>query len=391
MKLAPLFHRSLLIGLVCITSGSSSTGNISHPETAGGVRNLAPRPLYILGADLSSVPERLDQGAVFVDVDGIEKDLLDLLKNHGFNSIRLRTFVDPLARFGYASDEGEWCSGKAEAYNDKEHVVAYAKQVKAAGMSLLLDIHYSDTWADPQKQVIPQAWRAASTVEELAGKVKAYTNDLVQALADADARPDMVQVGNEITPGFLIHVPTAETDCFGNNSAVNPGVNGSTADWDAFATLLGAGIDAVREVDPGIRIMLHIENLEDPDGIVAWVENVRQREIRFDILGLSAYQKWQGPSRKWRGTMRMLATRFPDLCFLIVEYNPKPELVNETMLELPDNRGLGTYFWEPLQSGAWGQSIFRQRGNTYTAKKADFAIFDRLSDRVFHSNTDHGE
>jgi len=379
----------VLITSLSLTAAVGTSGTYGDSSAPGstGTRVTAPRQSYILGADISSAPERIDDGAVFVDTDGIQKNLLELLQNHGFNYVRLRTFVDPMARYGYASAEGEWCSGKAQAYCDTKHTVAFARQVKAAGMGLLLDLHYSDTWADPQKQVIPESWRSLSSAQELAAQVKAYTSDVVQALCDANACPDMVQVGNEITPGFLIHVPTAATDCFGNNSVVNTALNGSTKDWDTFATLLRAGIAGVREVDGSIRIMLHIENTEDPDGIIAWVHNAQQRDVQFDILGLSAYVKWQGPSRKWRSTMQRLATELPDLAFSIVEYNPKPLLVNEIMLELPDERGLGTFVWEPLQSGAWGKALFTDHGSTFTAKKAAFAVFDQLRDDIGLSAT----
>ena len=116
---------------------------------------------FILGADISSVAEQEDRGVVFVDTDGEQKDLFTLLKNHGFNYIRLRTFVEPLNDYGYASDDA--CPGKAEAYNDRDHIVQLARRVRDAGMGLLLDFHYSDTWADPGKQVIPEAWRGAGS------------------------------------------------------------------------------------------------------------------------------------------------------------------------------------------------------------------------------------
>src|SRR5690606_32017909 len=112
-------------------------------------------PSFILGADISSIPEAIDNGATYVDTDGATKSILELLKNHGFNFIRLRTFVDPGAQYGYAYGTGGSCQ-KAETYNDKDHLVAFAQQVKAAGMGLLVDFHYSDTWADPGKQIIPE-------------------------------------------------------------------------------------------------------------------------------------------------------------------------------------------------------------------------------------------
>jgi len=331
---------------------------------------------YIVGADISSLPERIDNGAVFVDTDGREKGIVELLASHGFNYVRLRTFVDPLADYGYASDDG--CRGKSEPYNDKDHVVAFARQVKAAGLGLLLDFHYSDTWADPGKQVIPRAWRDAGSVEALARSVREYTTGVMQALAAADALPDMVQIGNEITPGLLIHVPTAATDCFGSNSVLNPAVNGSARNWDNLALLLGAGIDAVRSVHADARIMLHIENTEDPDAIEAWVRNARSRGLAFDVLGLSAYERWQGPAREWPATFARLHASFPDLDLSIVEYGGHPGLVNEIMRGLPDDRGIGTFVWEPIPGGG-DNALFERDGDRFLARADGFAPFEAIA------------
>jgi arabinogalactan endo-1,4-beta-galactosidase len=332
---------------------------------------------YILGADISGAPEQVDRGMSFVDTDGETKDLLELLAAHGFNMIRLRTFVDPGAAYGYASDAGD-CQAKAEAYTDLAHTVAFAQRIKAAGFGLLLDLHYSDTWADPGKQVIPEAWRGDATVEALAAHVSSYTSDVLTALIEADASPDMVQVGNEITPGMLIHVPSADTDCYGNNSTTNAAVNGSTSHWDDLAQLLSAGINAVREVDPRIQVMLHIENLDSPQGVVSWVNSARDRGVDFDVLGLSAYEAFQGPSSSWQGTFEMLAETFPELKFAVAEYNPQRRLLNDIVRGLPESRGVGTFFWEPTQSGSWGDALFDFSGNQATAREADFAEYDQI-------------
>lgn len=331
---------------------------------------------FILGADISSVPESTDWGSVFEDTDGAEKSMVELLKSHGFNYVRLRTFVDPTAEYGYASGNG--CEAKMAAYNDSDHTIEFAREVKAAGMGLLLDFHYSDTWADPGKQVIPEAWRGATSVAELAQHVEEYTLDVLGRMVAAGARPDMVQVGNEITPGMLIHVPTASSDCYGNMSVVNPVVNGSAQSWDNLATLLRAGIGAVRQVDADMLVMLHIENLESTAGVADWVSNAQDRGVSFDVLGLSAYEAFQGPASAWRGNLQTLAAQFPELSFAIAEYNPQRRLLNDLMRELPEGRGLGTFFWEPTQSGSWGAALFDWQGNRAVARAEDFAEYDRL-------------
>lgn len=356
-------------------SNSDSDGHNTIDDLGN---NIGRRNPYILGADVSSLAEYVDNGAVFIDTDGVEKPMLTLLKNHGFNYIRLRTFVDPLADYGYATGFGEWCEPKSAAYNDKAHVIEMAQQVKAAGMKLLLDFHYSDTWADPSKQVIPHVWRSINNIEDLATAVKRYTVDVLTDMKNAGVLPDMVQVGNEITPGMLIHIPTDDTDCFGNQSVVNQNVNGGASNWGNLSKLLKAGINGVKTVNDQILVMLHIENTGDKERVINWVNNASENNIDFDVLGLSAYEKWQGPSTEWKGTLDLLADTYPALVFSIVEYNPRPKLLNDIMFNLPDERGLGTFFWEPLLSGPWGQSLFNQNGNIYTANPENFNIFDDM-------------
>jgi len=204
---------------------------------------------YMVGMDISSIPELRDFGSQFKDTDGTVKSILDIIKNHGVNTIRLRTFVEPWAQYGYASADG--CTKKAEPYNDQAHLVEFAREIKAAGLALLVDIHYSDTWTDPSKQIIPQAWRHITTLSGLAEQVRTYTRNLVSALDQAGARPEMVQVGNESTPGMLVHIPTADSTCWGDNVVENS-INGSSSNWDNLAVLLKAGIQGVNDVSASV-------------------------------------------------------------------------------------------------------------------------------------------
>lgn len=367
-------------------AGSSGSGgsDLGTPVPSGGMTSTGGAPSgtgvpyrgpFMLGADISSVQEAVDEGATYVDTDGQTKSIFELLAAHGFNAIRLRTFVEPGAEFGYSS-----CAG-GTPYCDTAHNAEFGRQAKDAGMTLLLDFHYSDTWADPGKQVIPEAWRGVSSIAELADLVRNYTTEAVQAMVDAGARPDIVQVGNEITPGMLIHVPTANTDCWGNNSQVNPGgVTGvaSNDNWDNLAELLRAGVEGAKAVDPSISIMLHVENTDDVDGVLWWVDSARSRGVEFDVLGLSCYTAFQGQPSTWQNTFETVAEAHPDLQFVIAEYNPERTQANLMMRDLPDGRGVGTFFWEPTQSGTWGESMFTQQGQSYRANANDFAEYDAL-------------
>jgi len=142
-------------------------------------------PLTMLGADVSSVQRTLDLGGMYFDAAGTARDPLDILKSIGVNYIRLRAWNNP-----------------ASGYNNKAKILAYAKIVKAKGLRLLIDFHYSDTWADPGKQFKPAAW-ASHGISQLQTDVFNYTLDVCNSLKAQGTTPDSVQIGNEINVGML--------------------------------------------------------------------------------------------------------------------------------------------------------------------------------------------
>lgn len=361
-------------GMVGETATNGDGDGDGSTDSSGGTGGTAP---FMLGVDISSIPEAMDRGATYWDTDGIEKPALELFAAHGFNTVRLRTFVDPMATYGYAYGDGSASCLKSEAYCDLSQTLEFGRSIKEAGMALMVDFHYSDNWADPGKQLIPEAWRDAQTIEELAERVKSYTKDSILTLVEGGARPDVVQIGNEITPGMLIHVPTPSTDCWGNNSARNE-LGGSINNWDHLATLLRAGIEGVHEVDPQIKTLVHIENTDDPDGAMYWIEQALEHDVQFDILGLSCYPAYQGPPTVWADTFTQLAERFPELSFVVAEYGPEPEAVLDILTDLPDGRGVGAFRWEPTLSGTWGRAMFDISGSSYIANEDEFAIFDEM-------------
>jgi arabinogalactan endo-1,4-beta-galactosidase len=363
-------------------AGGTSAGSAGTTAGTAGSGGSEPvlRPDFLLGADISGVHEAIEGGAVFVDTDAVQKPIAELLAAHGFNSIRLRTFVAPGNLYGYANPTGEAAYMRDEAYCDRDHTVEFGKQMKDAGMKLLVDLHYSDNWADPGKQIIPEAWRDVQTIEELGAEVRAYTQDLVQAMVDGGARPDIVQLGNEIAPGMLLHVPGANPnpDQWGNiNMVVNP-INGSSSNWANLGLLLREGVAGVHAVDPSIRIMLHLANTTSPNAITTFVQSARAQGVEFDILGLSCYVNWHGPPSFWQNTFNTLASRFTDLDFVIAEYGPEARRANEIVRDIVDQRGLGTFVWEPTESGVWGPSMFTRSGNTYQANSEAFGVYDGI-------------
>ena len=166
-------HTSKLVSLAMVTA------------LAAGAPAASAAPLTMLGADVSSVQRTQDLGGKYLDAAGTARDPLDILKSIGVNYVRLRAWNNP-----------------ASGYNNKAKVLAYAKAVKARGLGLLIDFHYSDTWADPGKQFKPAAW-ASHGVTQLQTDVYNYTFDLCTSLRAQGTTPDSVQIGNEINVGML--------------------------------------------------------------------------------------------------------------------------------------------------------------------------------------------
>ena len=366
---------------------SSSSQAISSSETPSSSSAQPIKIDFYNGADISEVQEYERNNTKFYDVDGKESDIFTILKNHGFNSIRLRTFVSPKAKYGYAASG---CGHDSEAYGDKDHVVAFAKKVRAAGMGLLVDIHYSDVWADPGKQIIPERWRGVNNSDAMADSVYAYTKDLMIALKDAGATPDMVQVGNETTPGILIHKPNSNTDCWGNGvdkaaTSVN-GDMGTAAGKANAAKYFNAGIKAVKEVSPTTKTVLHIERIRKEETVKWWMGVIfDDYKIPADVMGFSAYTAYgDGTPDKWKNLFNTITTKYSKLEFIVAEYNggdsdnhynfdKSRQKTREFVREM--NRWIGSFFWEPTIGGAWGPGLFDWRGKDLYANKDAFKEF----------------
>ncbi len=345
-----------LVGMVVAEGGNGGAGVTDGGVAgAGGAAGASARARdFILGADISWVQEEEDQGAIYVE-DGEEADILRILARHGFNSIRLRLFYDPSTPCRESAYGDQTCGyqfelgARDEPYCDLDHTIEMAQRVKAVGLDFLLDFHYSDTWADPDDQNKPLAWEDL-TFEQLTVAVHDYTRDTLLAFGDAGALPDLVQLGNEITPGML----------YPDGSSTESG------GFEQLAILLSAAIDGVRAVDDGMAIVLHIEK---PDSLTTsdwWLSNVLGQGVQFDILAQSTYPEWHGTSEDWEPTLTALAESYPQLDFMIVEYSQEKRAVNDIMFQLPGERGLGTFIWEPTR---WGETLFDRDGDQLVANE----------------------
>jgi arabinogalactan endo-1,4-beta-galactosidase len=294
----------------------------------------------VIGADISFVPQEEARGKTYSDND-IEKDVLEILKDNKFNWIRLRLFVDPTAERGYSRD----------GFCGLEKTLEMAKRVKAAGMHFLLDFHYSDTWADPGKQFMPKSWERFSG-SALEGEIYRYTNETVKRFIDEGARPDMVQVGNEINYGMLWpqgKLPEGDKKV------------DSDEEMESFCILLRCASAAVRAADPGITIMVHIACGGQNKESVAFFDKILSRDVKFDVIGQSYYPEYHGTLEELEFNLNDLVERYEKPVF-VVEYHGNRKEINDIVHNIPNGMGLGTFIWEPT-SPRWG-GLFDREGKT---------------------------
>lgn len=317
-----------------LISGATEIHTV-HPGTPHPVTTAAPIAgntvisEKILGADVSFLPQQEARGIKYFAANGQQEDALKILKEHGFNYIRLRIFDHPEETRGYSPNKG---------FCDLAHTLQMAKRIKAAGMKFLLDFHYSDTWADPQRQDIPAAWKNLD-FKTLTDSVYTYTKQVMQSLTDQGTAPDMVQVGNEINHGMLWPV-------------------GRINNLDSLAQLIFSGIKGVKAVSPKMLIMLHIalggQNLEAH----FFLDNMLKRQVPFDVIGLSYYPKWHGTPEDLKNNMADLARKY-NKYVMVAEYSQLKEAVNDVAFTAPGDKALGSFIWEPLNT--W-EAFFDRNG-----------------------------
>lgn len=246
----------------------------------------APSGDFLRCGDLSFLDELEAAGAVYRDA-GTTGDALEILKSRGFNAVRLRVFHTP-----------------TELRDGLEDVLALARRARTLELGLVLDFHYSDTWADPGRQIKPNAWTTLS-YETLRDSVQAYTQHVLAALKAQGTVPDIVQIGNEITGGFLW-----------NDGRVG-GAFDTPLQWKRLGALLQsatAGVQAV--VGDSSRIMIHIDRGGSPSVARWFFDHLVAEGVSFDLIGLSYYPWWHGPLEEFHATLNLLKARYRVPVFL---------------------------------------------------------------------------
>ncbi len=291
---------------------------------------------YAFGADVSFVPMMESWGTKWLDKNGRQKDILQILKEQGINNIRLRVWT------------------VSSGASSKQEVVDMCRRASAKGMGVMIDFHYSDTWADPGNQTIPSAWTDHS-VEALAQKVYDHTYDVLSAIKAAGVIPKWVQVGNETKRGMLY--PVGQTNKGGSV---------------AFARFVQSGYDAVKAVDPSMQVIVHLPDGHDNSLYRSIFDGLKNNGAKWDIIGMSAYPRWShldGPTMitKVMANINDLKNRYKTPCMVVeTGHYPREAIAgNQYMVGLMDrmikNGDLGCFYWEPesmggYDMGAWDES-----------------------------------
>jgi arabinogalactan endo-1,4-beta-galactosidase len=229
--------------------------------------------LAVRGADISSLKKSEDKGGVYAYADGRQADALQILHDHGLNYARLRVWVK-----------------SPDGYHGKFQLLEMAKRLRQYGIKLLVDFHYADSWADPGKQPKPAAWKDLD-FKRLKRALYDHTFDICNSLKEQGTPADMVQVGNEINHGLLWP-------------------DGSIEDWDDLAALLKEGYRAVKDCSQETRVMLHLAEGGDNKLFRWWFDHALEREVPFDLIGVSYYPYWHGTFADLQNNLNDIALRY---------------------------------------------------------------------------------
>lgn len=294
-----------------------------------GTQLASANPENARGADIGWLSQMEASGKVFKNAQGVSGDLLDILKGLGINSIRLRVWVDPT--------DG-WC-GPAD-------VVKMSQRAKAKGFRIMIDFHYSDSWADPGKQTKPAAW-ASHNLEQLKTDVSQHTTDVLNSLKSAGVTPEWVQVGNETNNGMLWEEGKASSNMAG------------------FAGLVQSGAKAVKAVFPEAKVIVHISNGHD-NSLFRWIfDGLKANNVSWDAIGMSLYPEtatWRETEQKCKANMADMVSRYGKQVVIAEVGMPMADAdssyaclkqLQKDVSALPNSAGLGVFYWEPAAYASW--------------------------------------
>ena len=286
---------------------------------------------FTKGADISWITQMEDSGYEFYNDWGYRQDVLSILRDHGMNAVRLRVWVNP--NDGY--------------YSSLNDVIIKAQWAKDANMDVMIDFHYSDTWADPGNQWKPAEWQQLS-LEDLMGQVWSYTRDSLNTLKAAGITPKWIQVGNETNNGMLW----------------NEGM--ASSNMRNYAWLFNSGRNAAKEVFPDAKVIVHLANCHDNANFRWILDGLQSNSAWWDVIGASSYPKnatgltWQEANNQCLSNLNDMVERYGTEV-MITEIGvpwdePQAKTIVADMIQkvrsVNQDKGIGIFYWEP-QAYSW--------------------------------------
>ena len=296
--------------------------------------NLVHAQSFAKGADVGWLQQMEATGYVFYNDNGVAQDCFQILKDKGINSVRFRVFVNPSA-------------DKVSGHCSKDEVVAMSARAKAMGFRIMIDFHYSDTWADPGKQVKPAAW-ANHPFAQLKTDVYDHTFEVMNALKINGVMPEWVQIGNEIRGGML-----------------RP--DGSTSNYPQLAQLITSGYKAVKAVSPTSKVIVHLDRGNDSALYRGFFDALTTNGALYDVIGMSYYPYWlkqdyTASIGNLTSNMKDMVTRYGKEVIIAEvggEYTAPQNTydmlvaVQQAIKSVPQSKGLGVFYWEPEGAKSW--------------------------------------
>jgi len=302
----------------------SEDGPVTNPRQENPV--IEKESGFAKGADVSWLTQMEAEGRKFYTPgeDRQEKECMELLRDYcGVNSIRLRVWVNP-----------------EDGWNNVDDVVLKARRAEKLGLRTMIDFHFSDTWADPGHQEMPEAWKSLS-FEELKRAVANHVNETLTALKDAGVTPEWVQVGNETTPGMMLPVGSIED---------NPA---------QYTALNNSGYDAVKAVFPEAKVIVHLDGGNNQWAYDRMFDALESNGGKYDMIGMSLYPYWaeqQGETGGWEkvaddciANVKHLKQKYGKpvmICEIGMPYD-QAEACKQLITKMMGADVEGIFYWEP--------------------------------------------
>lgn len=338
---------ALFMAVAMISAVSCNNGNTQPSPEPDPDPEVAA---FAKGADIGWASEMADDGIVFRNAAGQERECTALMKELGFDAVRYRVWVNP-----------------PEDWNGKDDVVAKAKTASDLGMRIMIDFHYSDWWADPQQQNIPEAW-AGYSFESLCRAIQDHTREVLTALKEAGVSPEWVQVGNETSDGMLWDTGKASLS------------------MSNYAVMTASGYNAVKEIFPDAKVIVHLDHGDRPD-LYNWIfDGLKDNGGKWDMIGMSLYPEYYAhdtEAQYQEGDYKSVTDATLEnalalyrkygtpvmICEAGMTWNKEDEsyaFLNDLITRaraLGDGKACaGVFYWEPECNPAWTSDIYKELG-----------------------------